>query len=148
MVNNGRIFKGWLPSRSTSEIFQQKVNLDWTKESLTWFSTFSTGYNDEEMINLLQRLHNCLEKEQCVQYGGENNIAKNLILKSVFGLINSSNEILLLHVLQIILLVGNKVWGCKKTKNKAVVTLLSLLSTRLRKHRNPKHLSLPWYSII
>lgn len=64
-----------------------------------------SAYKDEEMIELLRRLHDCLEKEQYMQYDNDQNLAKNLILKSIFSLIHSANETLLLHVLQIILLV-------------------------------------------
>lgn len=65
-------------------------------------------YEDEEMIKLLQKLYDCLEREQIPQTL-DSNLTKNLVLKTVFTLINSTNEALLLHVAKIILFVSN-VW--------------------------------------
>ena len=64
-----------------------------------------TDYKDEEMIMLLKKLHDCLEREH-IQQNQDSSLTKNLILKTVFHLIDSPNEILLLHAVQIILFVS------------------------------------------
>lgn len=69
-------------------------------------STVYLDYKDEEMIMLLKKLNECLEREQVWQ-NQDSSLTKNLILKTVFSLIDSPNEILLLQVAQIILVVSN-----------------------------------------
>lgn len=61
------------------------------------------------MIELLKILHTILENEKQIRYSNDQHLVKNLILKSVFSLIDSPNETLLLYVVQIILLVSTSV---------------------------------------
>lgn len=60
------------------------------------------------MITLLKKLYTCLQDEQQIQFSSDQHLAKNLILKTVFNFIDSPNEMLLLHIVQIILLVSHK----------------------------------------
>ncbi|KAK7605197.1 hypothetical protein V9T40_007055 [Parthenolecanium corni] len=64
------------------------------------------GYDDGDMIALLNKLYTCLQDEQQIQFSSDQHLAKNLILKTVFNFIDSPNEMLLLHIVQIILLVS------------------------------------------
>ncbi|XP_065215268.1 armadillo repeat-containing protein 2 [Planococcus citri] len=59
-------------------------------------------YKDEEMIMQLKKLYDCLEREHISQ-NQDSSLTKNLILKTVFSLIDSPNEILLLQIAKIIL---------------------------------------------
>lgn len=64
-----------------------------------------SDYEDDEMIELLKKLYECVERERVPQTQ-DPNLTKNLVLKTVFCLINSTNEALLLHVSKIILFVS------------------------------------------